>query len=134
MIQAKYPTFSKIQLGLIDLGAIIPIIFIGALFWWIVVDNEREGTARYGDCREIVRLQSDTFQKYYKNFTCNGQKTRSGIVMNGECVHIDYTGWPFSSSGECKVAYVYTRRPGASCNNPELPYLWYDDKCHATPL
>lgn len=121
------------QRGNDEIAGIIALACLAAFVWWLAVDNEREGFAKYDDCRETVLLQADTFQKYYKTFTCNTRKTQSGAVMGGECVHVDYDSSLFSSGHACKVAYVYQKKGSAGCTDRAHPYLGYDDKCYPTP-
>jgi len=94
--------------------------------------GEREGSVKFDDCREVIRLQPDTLQKFYKTFTCSSSKTKSGGIISEQCVHIDNDSTLFSSSHSCATAYVYTRHD-EGCTNLKYPYLHYDDKCYSEP-
>ena len=109
------------------------VVFIGAVLWGVsaISFGERDGTAKISDCREIITLQPDTKQKYYKAFTCSYDKTNNGSIMGGTCIHIESAGSTFSSSNECAVAYVYTRKQqDGLCTDKKFPYLGRDDKCY----
>lgn len=93
---------------------------------------EREGIVKYSDCREIINLKNNTWQKYVKTFTCKYSKTISGKIMGGICVHVDMSNSLFSSGNECLTAYVYKKEPEVNCPR-EFPYLGYDDKCYLIP-
>lgn len=97
-----------------------PLIFLGA-------GCERTGIVTYDDCRTVVDLKEDNVQKYYKTFTCDYQKTKSGTVMDATCVRVELGG--FRDSGNCNTAFVYYRSPEVSCS-VEYPYLGYDDMCY----
>jgi len=115
------------------LGVLALILVAYGIFWLIEQPGEREGFVNISDCRETVTLTPDTFQKYFKPFTCTNRETRSGKIMGGQCVHIEYDSSLFSSSNVCKTAYVYEEPPDALCADPKYPYLGYDDKCYTIP-
>ena len=112
--------------------SIVGLIIIGGVLWGISAGffGEREGIVKISDCRETVTLPSDTWQKYYKTFTCSYDKTNSGAIMRGACAHIDTAGTIFSSSNACSAAYVYQIK-NLSCSNKSFPYIGRDDKCYA---
>jgi hypothetical protein len=116
-------------------GGLVTIVVIGLILWGIsaLFFGEREGTVNVSDCRETISLQPDTFQKYYKTFTCTTQKTKSGLLMRGVCIHVDTDGSIFSSSHSCAVAYVYEKKQEGHCTDPKFPYLGEDDKCYSWP-
>jgi hypothetical protein len=124
-----------------EAGGIIAIAFIALIVWGVYSSfgwGEREGVVKYDDCRSVVMLSSDTWQKFYKTFTCTYAKTQSGKVMSGECVHIDTAGTAFSASSACETAYVYEKAQDSACkgntkDGVPYPYLGYDDKCYTTP-
>jgi hypothetical protein len=115
------------------IGVLIVIVLVlwgvYALFGW----GERSGVVKYDDCREIVTLQPDTLQKYYRTFTCGYWRTKSGKIMSGECVRIVNDSSLLSSSHTCATAYVYTKKQEGNCTDPTHPYLTYDDMCSAVP-
>jgi hypothetical protein len=84
-------------------------ILIGAAIWvtHFVFFGEREGTVKYEDCREVITLQPDTLQAFFKSFTCSYRKAKGGTIMQGLCVHADSDSTLFSSSHACATAYVY---------------------------
>lgn len=71
--------------------------------------GEMEGIAKYDDCREIIFLKSNNYQKYYMNFTCNYRRSNTGEIMGGECVHIDTNNGFFSSGNSCVKALIYEK-------------------------
>ncbi|MBU6415420.1 hypothetical protein KGQ34_04260 [Patescibacteria group bacterium] len=115
------------------------LIMISFVFWGIhglLGWGEREGVVKYDDCREVVTLTPDTWQKLYHTFSCTySRKTKSGRSMGGgECVRIENDSSLFSTSHTCATAYVYEKDPsGGVCTDPTHPYLTYDDTCSADP-
>jgi hypothetical protein len=115
-----------------EAAGIIFLLVIGMGLWWLFGDvGERDGVAKYSDCREVVTLPPDSNQHYYKTFTCTVQRTKSGLVMAGECVHIDYDSGLFSNGRGCKTAYVYVKTPELRCLDPKYPVLHYDGVCYS---
>ncbi len=87
--------------------------------------REREGVTDFSDCREIINLQPDNFQKYYKTFTCQYVRRASGKIVSSTCVHVDaYSGGLLgSSNGKCETAYIYTSEAGPDTRcTKEYPY------------
>ncbi len=119
------------QRGSSEIDGLLSILFLIGLGVWFFAGGERDGVVKYQDCREIVKLQPDTYQKYYKTFTCDIARTVSGKSMGGECVHIEYDGSFLSQSRGCNVAFVYTVKQDAICNDKNYPNLGTDDKCYA---
>lgn len=108
-------------------GAVASLFAIGIIgygLYSIFGGGEREGTFKIDDCREVVQLSSDNFQRYYKDFTCVIQKSKSGRIISGECAHIDMSG------NVCKTAFVYDKKASGVCNDPKFPHLHYDDLCY----
>jgi hypothetical protein len=115
--------------------AVIIVAFFGAGVWALMgmgVVGEQEGVVKYSDCREVVRLQPDTFQKFYHSFTCETNKSQSGKVIDGICVRIVLASSWDSSSNACTSAYVYPKLPELKCTDPKFPKPGYDDMCHAS--
>lgn len=108
------------------IGFVIAVIWVADLLLF----GEREGITKYDDCREIVTLQPDTPQRFYKTFTCSYIKTASGKVIRGVCVHVVNDSGMFSSAHTCATAYVYVKSQDPVCNDRKFPYLGYDDMCH----
>ena len=120
------------------------IILLGGLFFiallisfglWIFGFNfgrTYEGTVKYDDCKQIVKVNSDDYwQIYFHKFTCNYIKTKSGAIMGGECVRIEKDqSYPVPM---CAKAYVYQLDSSGVCTDPKYPYLGYDDMCYTTP-
>lgn len=100
---------------------------MGKFFW------EREGMVKYDDCRQVITLAPDTWQRYFHTFTCSYLKTKSGKIMRGECVRIENDKSLLSSSHTCATAYVYEKKQEGSCTDPAHPYLTYDDMCSTVP-
>lgn len=99
------------------IAGVVGIIFLGAILYSAVPQiwpyGEREGVVKAEDCREIILLKADTFQKYYKNFTCS---------PNGICVHIDTDRSLLSKGNNCLTAFVYdkaTRKEKTLVYDPE---------------
>jgi hypothetical protein len=127
---------SSHQEGEGDASGLAILALIGLAIWGgsSIFFGEREGFIKYEDCREVIRLQPDTLQKYYKTFTCSYRKTKSGKHMGGVCVHVDSAGTLFSASNACTSAYVYqAESQNEGCKQPAYPYLGYDDQCHKEP-
>src|SRR5690348_4889351 len=103
---------------------VIPLCAIGALLWWTgFLGGEREGSVKYADCREIIRLPRDTFRRYYETFTCSDGKTINGKSMGGECVRVETPLF----SDKCARAYVYQKQPDIMCYANST--LTSDEKC-----
>ncbi len=124
--------------GIIVLVAIVLIIWGVGSFFGVSFGIENEGIVKYDDCREIITLKDNSWQKYFMKFTCTYRKTQGGDIMGygmngGECVHIDHYNSLFSSSPACERAYVYTKEQRAGVCPSEHPYLGYGDKCYNTP-
>jgi hypothetical protein len=94
------------------------LVIIGLIIWGVtsLIGGEREGSVKYDDCRQTINLKSDTFQKYYKKFTCEYEKTSSGKMMGGTCVHVDTSGGRFSNASTCETGYVYQKDPEVTCS------------------
>jgi len=91
---------------------------------YAIFGGEREGTVEYDDCKEKIYLKSDNDKRLFNKFTCEYSKTKSGKIMGGVCMHVDYF-----DNNECKSVYIYEKEPDSVC--PETsPYLDYDDKCY----
>lgn len=131
------------QRGNSDEGALGCLVIIGIIGWAIytyqpitIFGGEREGSVKFDDCREVVYLNPDTIQKYYKTFTCSYRKTDKGVLLNSNCVHVDNDSTLFTSSHTCKTAYVYSfqlEKNHGGCSDLAYPYLGYDDKCYSEP-
>jgi hypothetical protein len=110
-------------------GGIISLIFFGWLVYLGVTSydgfGEREGLVRYSDCREQIPIKEDNIHTFYQSFTCSYNKTQSGKIMSGTCVHIDYA----NNSNECKVAFIYAKKQAKVCSK-DFPILGPDDKCY----
>jgi hypothetical protein len=116
-------------------GEALGVLFvIGLIVWGVTafLGGEREGEVKYNDCREIIRLPSDTWEVLYKKFTCSYSKTISGHMISGECVHIDKPWSLFGGSDACDTAYVYQKKQDDVCPK-DYPYLQYNDKCSQSP-
>ena len=76
--------------------------------------GQREGSVRYADCREIIPLSQDDFnrQKIGTTFTCSYTRDANNRVVGGECVAVKTEG-----SG-CTEAYVYTFPTISPCPSP----------------
>lgn len=96
--------------------------------------GEREGTIDYSDCRQVVTLASDNLQQFYKTFTCNYLRRKSGKIVGGSCVHVDtYSGGLFgSNSGKCETAYIYyiEAKPDPGCSK-DYPYKGANGLCYS---
>jgi len=67
--------------------------------------GEREGTVKYADCREIIRLNQrdfDTKKTRGTSFTCTYVRDAADHIIGGECIAVETT-----SFGPCVRAYVY---------------------------
>ena len=127
---SKRHGFKRYQRGDSDLVGLIILACIGLFVWWWVSNTEREGYVKHDDCRETVILSPNSLQKYIYTFTCSSYRTKSGKVINGECVRVEYEGFLFSSSKACSVAYVYEMTP--ACSDPKYPYMGKDERCYAS--
>jgi len=112
--------------GSIVLFCIIAIILARGN-WLFTSWGEKEGRARYEDCRNKITIQEGSSEAWFKNFTCSYVKTQSGKVLSGTCVHVVTEGQV------CQMAYIYYKKSQVVCNDPKLPFPAYDDKCHAAP-
>ncbi|MFA4845745.1 MAG: hypothetical protein WC654_04260 [Patescibacteria group bacterium] len=108
----------------------VPLILIGILLWgfYLFFGGEREGEVKYSDCREIIKLSDNPIQLFYKKFTCTYEKTASGRIRRGTCVHIEHPFSLFRSNNECDIAYLYYKEQEDVCPK-DYPVLQYDDKC-----
>jgi len=102
------------------------VVCYGLYWWWSSEHGELDGIVKYDDCREIIYLKENSFQAKTKSFTCSLMRTEKGLVMSGECVHIDYAG----EGKVCKTAYVYQKKQASVCKNPKFPVLGQDDQCY----
>lgn len=94
--------------------------------------KEREGVVKYDDCRHVIDLKPNTFQKRFHTFTCEYRKSQSGKVISAKCVRVESDGTLFSATHSCNAAYVYYRWKHDGCPKVD-PYLGYDDKCYPDP-
>jgi hypothetical protein len=87
-----------------------PLVSILALSFLLVFSgcSHNEGTVKYDDCREIIKLDKDSWRLNLYSFTCDYSKNVSGEIMGGICVRIELDDSLFSHTGICKKAYVYT--------------------------
>ena len=109
-------------------GAIASLFVVGIIGYGLFSafgGGEREGTFKIDDCREVVRLNTDSIQKYFKDFTCALEKSKSGQIISGQCAHIDMSG------NVCKTAFIYDKKASGVCKDPNFPHLHYDDLCHS---
>ncbi len=121
-----------------EILGILVFVFIGLAIWGGIgfarafLGGESEGIVKYGDCRQIITIQEDSWEKYFKQFACTYRKTKSGETMGGECVHTDNDSSLFSSSHTCATAYVYEKKQADVCTVAPNLYLGYDDMCYTT--
>lgn len=115
---------------------LIGLCLLGLLVAWLFGFNfgsTNEGVVKYSDCSQIIKLQEGGWQTYFHKFTCSYGKTTSGVILGGDCAHMEFSG------STCTAAYVYElARNNTGCENNEkngikYPYLGYDDNCHTTP-
>ena len=99
------------------------IILIGFGLHIVFGGSEREGRVKIDSCLEEVYLNTDSIQSYYKDFTCVIEKTKTGKIISGKCIHIDMSG------STCKTAFIYDKSPSNICRDPKFPHLHYDDLC-----
>ena len=124
-----------------DIWEILGGLFLVALViggFMFLFGGEREGTVSYSDCRQMVQLQPDTLQQYYKKFTCSYSKTQSGKIMSGECVHVSNDNAFLGNTHSCATAFVYQKEQDPACKNDFkdgifYPYLGYNDNCYTEP-
>lgn len=116
--------------GLIYLGILFLVGWgIGSIFG-VSFGVENEGTVTYDDCRQTITIKDKSWKTYVNQFTCSYQKTESGKIMSGECVHIVNDRSLFSSSHTCATAYVYEKKSEIKCSK-DYSYLGYDGKCYS---
>lgn len=84
---------------------ILPMIMMLFLFSGC---GHNEGTAKYADCREIIRLDKDSWRLNLYSFTCDYSRDAKGKILGGTCVRVELDDSFFSHTGVCKRAYVYT--------------------------
>ncbi len=126
------PKIQEIKESVIGIvGSIFAIVIVVGILNWLLSSNiiyifggEKEGIIKFDDCREIIRLKDNPYQKFYKSFTCDYVKTATGKIMSGTCVHVK-TSW---LSGKCEQAYIYDKEPEIKCL--ENGYLGYDGRCY----
>lgn len=141
MKETKMSFYQKGNSEIAGIGALIIFGLVAAGILWLFGFNfgmTNEGVVKYDDCRQVITIKSDSWQRYFHSFTCNTYKTKSGVVMSGECVSIKNDSSLFSSSHTCATAYVYEIEPPTNCKNNvkdgiAYPYLGYDDMCYTTP-
>lgn len=124
------------QIGNADIDSIWGVIIIAAILWFSGFNFgiTSEGMVTYKDCRQIITLQNDSWQKYFHSFVCNNIKTQSGKIMGGECVAVISDSYFFGNSHTCAKAYVYNQNPsGGICTDTRYPYLSYNDQCQPKP-
>lgn len=121
----------RYQRGDDEVVGLVFLACIGLFVWWWISNTEREGFVKYDDCRERVLLSPHSLQKYVYTFTCSSLKTKSGKIINGQCVRVEYEGSWFSSSKTCSVAYIYQMTP--ACSDPKYSYMGDDEKCYDKP-
>lgn len=82
--------------------------FVAAIFILLLSGcSHNEGTVKYDDCREIIRLDKDSWRLNLYSFTCDYYKEQ-GKILSGTCVRVELDDGFFSHSGRCKTTYVYT--------------------------
>lgn len=116
------------QRGEVDLetvGGIISVSFFGLIIWGVVafLSGESEGIVKYDDCRQTIKVEQGSWDTYFKKFTCNDNKSKSGRLISGTCVHIDTSG------GACVTAYVYEKKSEFNCGDNATPN--YDDSVYS---
>lgn len=123
-----------------DAGAGFGILVVVVLVGWGVASLlgvsfgvENTGTVTYGDCRQIITIQDHSWRTYMYQFTCSYDKTKSGQIMDGTCVHVINDSSLFSSNHTCATAYVYQKQQAPGCTVAPNLYLGYDDMCYTTP-
>ena len=119
------------QRGGTDIVVFVVLVILAVLIYNLLGWGEREGVAKFDDCRERVFIGPDSLKAYLNTFTCQISKTKSGQVMDGVCIHIEYGDGLFSGGNSCKVAYIYHKERAKVCTDPAFPFLNYDDKCYA---
>lgn len=135
-MQKEYKeSFDSVIADIIVYGVILLIVLVVFGFNWF---QTTEGTidTSYYQCKKVVYLQRG-FQTYWHNFTCQNIKTQSGKIMGGKCVATvnDKSLLSNTNNNICATAYVYEQDPsGGVCNDPQYPYLGYDDRCYTYPL
>lgn len=122
------------------IGSIVPLGVLALVIWGIgsifgvSFGIENEGVVKYDDCRTTVTLQSNSWERYFKKFTCEYDKTQSGKIISGVCVHTDNDSSLLATSSTCSTAYIYElKQDPAVCTDPKYPFLRYDDKCWTSP-
>ncbi len=131
MDKTKIQEIKESVIGIVYSMMVIGLV-VGMLSWLLssniiyIFGGEKEGIIKYDDCREIIRLKDNPYQKIYKSFICDYTKTTTGKIMSGTCVHVN-TSW---LSGKCEQAYVYVydKEPETKCL--ENGYLGYDGQCY----
>jgi len=81
-----------------------------------LIGGEREGVVKIDDCREVVQLPDNPYQKYYSRFTCEYEKTTDGRIKSGTCVHASTNFF----TGSCSKASVYKKTPLVKCGEREF--------------
>lgn len=102
------------KLVLICILVLISITFSGCA-------SKKEGIVKFDDCRETINLDSNSLEKYYKDFTCTTYKTNSGKIIEGVCVSVE------TDKDVCKKAYIYKQEPEVKCGENEI--VTVDDNC-----
>ncbi len=113
----------------------IVLLVLGAILWLLGVSfhMENTGTVSYGDCRQVITIADYSWRTYVNQFTCNYEKTKKGVVMDGECVHVINDSSLLTTSHTCSTAYIYQKKQEGGCTDPTHPYIGYDDMCYTTP-
>ena len=86
--------------------------------------GEEEGTVKFDDCREIIRIDANSLRLWAKRFTCDTKSTESGQLMSATCASVETTQY-----GACQRAFVYTKQTTRRCQEA-TPWFGYDDRCH----
>ncbi len=106
-------------------GAIGSLIFFGLILWVIsgLMGGESQGTVKYDDCRQVINTKQGNWDTYFKKFTGEDYRSKSGRLISGTYVHIDTSG------GACTTAYVYEKKSDFNCGDNSTPN--YDDSVYA---
>jgi|GEM_PF-2005567 len=123
------------QKGSGELTGIISLVFIVLVIWGIFslfgvsFGAENEGITKYDDCRQIVNIQENSWQRYFMKFTCTYIKSSTGKILGGQCVHIANDNSLLGGSHTCATAYVYQKSSEVVCPDTVNGFLDVNGNC-----
>ncbi len=91
-------------------GGIGALVFFGLIAWGLSAwrGGEQQGVVRTDDCREVIKLDSSTWQKFYRKFSCAPSDDGTAFVR---CARAAMSRTWFFGDERCETAYYYFKTP-----------------------